>query len=87
MATISYRLNDGQERVLDVEGGVSVMRAALENDVPGLIGECGGQAMCATCHVYVVEGAELPRSRTTRTRCWTARPRPVTRSAAAWAAS
>ena len=55
MPKIIYRLTDGKERVVDVESGTSVMRAALENDVPGLIGECGGQAMCATCHVYVDE--------------------------------
>lgn len=59
MAMISYLLTDGTERVVDVANEASVMRAALENDVPGLIGECGGQAMCATCHVYVVDGNGL----------------------------
>lgn len=59
MPKITYRLTDGGERIVDVEDGVSVMRAALENDVPGIIGECGGQAMCATCHVYVVDGDDL----------------------------
>lgn len=45
------------ERVVEVEPGTSVMRAAVTNSISGIIGECGGQAMCATCHVYVQENS------------------------------
>ncbi|MBY4214128.1 (2Fe-2S)-binding protein [Rhodococcus fascians] len=41
--------------IVDVDAGSNVMRAAVQNGVPGIVGECGGQAMCATCHVYVRE--------------------------------
>ena len=29
------------------------MRAAVDNNVPGIDGDCGGECACATCHVYV----------------------------------
>lgn len=53
MAKISFHHSDGNVDVLDVDPGTSIMRAAVTNGVAGIIGECGGQAMCATCHVYV----------------------------------
>jgi ferredoxin, 2Fe-2S len=43
----------GGERAVDVPVGESVMAAAVKNGVPGIVGECGGNASCATCHVWV----------------------------------
>ncbi len=31
------------------------MLAAIDNAVPGIDADCGGQCVCATCHVYVDE--------------------------------
>jgi 2Fe-2S ferredoxin len=44
---------DGREVDLEVPLGSSVMQAAVSAGVHGIVGECGGSAMCATCHVYV----------------------------------
>lgn len=53
MPKVTYIAVDGTEKVLDVHDGTSVMKAAVLNGVDGIIGECGGNLMCATCHVYV----------------------------------
>ena len=29
------------------------MEGAIDNDVPGVVAECGGACACATCHVHV----------------------------------
>lgn len=60
MAIIIYHHADGTTDEVDVAEGTSVMRAALSSSVDGIVGECGGQAMCATCHVYVRDDADLP---------------------------
>ena len=41
--------------VYNVEGddGRSVMQAATDNMVPGILADCGGNCACATCHVYI----------------------------------
>jgi ferredoxin, 2Fe-2S len=43
----------GGEKVAVGQVGESVMAVAVRNGVPGIIGECGGNASCATCHVWV----------------------------------
>ncbi|KUF16698.1 MULTISPECIES: 2Fe-2S iron-sulfur cluster-binding protein [Streptomyces] len=55
MPDITYITVDGTARVIDVPVGTSVMRGAVLNDVPGIVAQCGGNAQCATCHVYVDE--------------------------------
>ena len=53
MATITYISDSGEETVLEVASGSTVMRGAVDNGVLGIIGECSGNCSCATCHVYV----------------------------------
>ncbi|MFW0796287.1 2Fe-2S iron-sulfur cluster-binding protein [Gordonia sp. CPCC 205515] len=60
MALITYQHADGSTDEIQAAEGISVMRAALTNGVAGIVGECGGQAMCATCHVYVPDQQGLP---------------------------
>ncbi len=55
MPKVTLVAADGQHRTLDVPDGQSLMQAAVAAGVRGIVGECGGSAMCATCHVYVEE--------------------------------
>jgi 2Fe-2S ferredoxin len=50
---VVYISPDGTQRAVDAPAGQSVMQAAVTNGVPGIIGECGGNLSCATCHVWV----------------------------------
>jgi len=43
----------GTTTTIDVASGQSAMQAAVSKGIAGVVGECGGSAMCATCHVYV----------------------------------
>lgn len=44
---------NGSVHSFEAPEGVSVMQAATGFGVPGIVAECGGAAMCATCHVMV----------------------------------
>ena len=46
---------DGTAHAVDAAVGDSVMSAAVQNGVPGIVAECGGNCSCATCHVWVSE--------------------------------
>ena len=51
----TWILPDGREVAAEVAEGQSLMEAAVAIGVPLVIGECGGNMSCATCHVYVTE--------------------------------
>lgn len=55
MVAITFIDDAGEARRVDVEPGYSVMEAAVNNGVPGIIGECGGFAACGTCVAFVAD--------------------------------
>ena len=55
MPTITYIEFDGTEHVIAGEEGSTVMRTAIDNNVPGIDADCGGECSCATCHVIVAD--------------------------------
>ena len=56
MPKITFIQFDGTETSIDAEIGSTVMNTALDNLVPGIDADCGGECSCATCHVLVDEG-------------------------------
>jgi len=53
MPKVTYVQPGGVSKVVDVRAGTTAMEAAVDNDVVGIVAECGGACSCATCHVYV----------------------------------
>jgi 2Fe-2S ferredoxin len=53
MPSITFIHADGAREDLDIPVGTTIMHAALAAGLDGIVGECGGSAMCATCHVYI----------------------------------
>jgi ferredoxin, 2Fe-2S len=53
MPKVTFNGFAGGTRTVEVSSGTSLMRAATDNRVPGIDGDCGGNCACATCHVYV----------------------------------
>ncbi len=53
MATIKYIEYNGKEHQVELAPGTTIMQGALDNNIRGIVGDCGGSCSCATCHVYV----------------------------------
>jgi 2Fe-2S ferredoxin len=55
MPTVTYIEHNGTAHKIEVAIGQSVMQGAVDNNVPGIDADCGGECACATCHVFVDE--------------------------------
>ncbi len=55
MPRITFIATDGGTIEADAMESMTLMEVALLNDVPGIIGMCGGICSCATCHVHVAD--------------------------------
>jgi 2Fe-2S ferredoxin len=53
MAKVTYIESNGTRHEVEVGNGLSVMQGAVNNDIPGIVAECGGACSCATCHVHL----------------------------------
>ena len=55
MPIITFIHPDKRSERIEAATGDSVMQVATGRGIDGIVAECGGNAMCATCHVYVDE--------------------------------
>ena len=61
MTTVKYILEYGSEVLIEADVGQNLMQLALDNNLDGIEGACGGSCMCGTCHVLIesVKGKQL----------------------------
>lgn len=52
MAKITFITSDNERITVEGTSG-SVMELAVNNNIKGIDGDCGGVCSCATCHVHV----------------------------------
>ena len=55
MPKITYVTLDGNRHEVEVGNGYSIMEGAINNEIDGIVAECGGACACATCHSYIDE--------------------------------
>ncbi len=55
MPRVIFPAPGGERRELEVPLGQSLMEAAIDNGVVGIVAECGGACSCGTCHAYIAD--------------------------------
>ena len=55
MPLVKFIAADGRETEVHVASGTTLMHAATDNGVAGILADCGGACSCATCHCYIDE--------------------------------
>ncbi len=60
MPRITFIEPGGLRHEIDAPIGITLMEAAKQNGVQGILALCGGACACGTCHVYI-DSAWLPK--------------------------
>ncbi len=55
MPTVHFIQTNGQTTSLEVAVGKNLMSFCRDYGFTEIVAECGGSALCATCHVYIDE--------------------------------
>jgi 2Fe-2S ferredoxin len=50
---VTFLGRDGTAHQVETAVGQTLMEAAVDHHVPGILGTCGGSCACATCHVEI----------------------------------
>jgi 2Fe-2S ferredoxin len=53
MPRVVFTEPGGRRREVDAPVGITLMEAARQQGVQGVVAQCGGACACATCHVYI----------------------------------
>lgn len=53
MNSIVFIEHGGAEHTVGIEPGKTLLQTAMDNGVPGVDGDCGGEGACGTCHVII----------------------------------
>jgi 2Fe-2S ferredoxin len=61
MPEVTFCHSNGNQEKIEVPIGWTLMEAAIQNDVEGILAECGGGCACATCHIYIDEVSDAAR--------------------------
>jgi len=55
MPKITFVGSDGSAADVDAKAGHTLMEVAVDNNIRGMVAECGGACACATCHAYIAD--------------------------------
>lgn len=61
--TVIFIEKSGRQKAVQAENGLSLMVAAIENNIAGIKAICNGCCSCGTCHV-AIEANFLPKTST-----------------------
>jgi 2Fe-2S ferredoxin len=53
MPKIVFQDSEGNTSEVEAKVGHTLMETAVDNNVDGILAECGGACACATCHSYI----------------------------------